>query len=69
MIEQSAQRLNLAFQQAIQAGQAKGEILTHQDAADLAKHAIAVGDGALLHNPASGVQASGGGFSVVFKLN
>lgn len=54
VIEQSTQHLTQAFQQVIQVGQAQGEILTHLDAADLAKQAIAVGDGALLRSRASG---------------
>ena len=54
VIEHSTQRLLWAFQQAIQAGQSQGEIIDHTDAADLARQAIAVGDGALLRSRASG---------------
>ncbi|NJO52130.1 MAG: TetR/AcrR family transcriptional regulator [Leptolyngbyaceae cyanobacterium RM2_2_4] len=53
VIEQSTQRLIEVFEQAIQAGQSQGEILSYIDAADLARQAIAVGDGALLRSRAS----------------
>ncbi|MEB3213524.1 MAG: TetR/AcrR family transcriptional regulator [Leptolyngbyaceae bacterium] len=54
VIEQSTQHLCQAFQKTIEAGQAQGEIISTIDAADLAKQAIAVGDGALLRSRASG---------------
>ena len=47
-IEQSTQKLFKAFKQTIQKGQSKGEIVSHIDAGDLARQAIAVGDGVLL---------------------
>ncbi|MGF1570053.1 MAG: TetR/AcrR family transcriptional regulator [Nodosilinea sp.] len=54
VIEQSTQRLDQAFQQAIRAGQRQGEIIADLAVADLAKQAIAVGDGGLLRSRASG---------------
>ncbi len=42
------------FEQAFRAAQAKGEINSDLDAVDLARQAIAVGDGALLRSRASG---------------
>ncbi len=54
VIELSTQQLLQAFEQAIQLGQFNGEIISHIDAADLARHAIATGDGALLRSRASG---------------
>jgi TetR/AcrR family transcriptional repressor of nem operon len=54
VIELSTQQLCQAFEQVIQIGQSKGEIISHIDAADLARQAIAVGDGALLRSRASG---------------
>lgn len=54
VIELSTQQLIQAFEQAIQIGQSKGEITSHVDATDLARQAIAVGDGALLRSRASG---------------
>lgn len=54
VIEQSTQRLLQAFQQVIQSGQSQGEIITTIEASDLARQAIAVGDGALLHSRVSG---------------
>ena len=54
VIEQSTQRLLHAFQQVIQAGQSQGEIVTTIKATDLARQAIAVGDGALLYSRVSG---------------
>ena len=53
VIEQSTQRLLQAFQQVIQAGQLQDEIVTTIDASDLARQAIAIGDGALLHSRVS----------------
>jgi TetR/AcrR family transcriptional repressor of nem operon len=54
VIEQSTQQLVQAFERAIGAGQSQGEIVSHIDAADLARQAIAVGDGALLRSRVSG---------------
>jgi TetR/AcrR family transcriptional regulator, transcriptional repressor for nem operon len=54
VIEQSTAELIRAFKQAIQIGQSEGEINSHINAADLARQAIAVGDGALLRSRASG---------------
>lgn len=54
VIELSTQQLIRAFEQAIQAGQSEGEIISHIDAADIAQQAIAVGDGALLRSRANG---------------
>jgi len=54
VIEQSTQQLVQAFEQAIQLGQSRGEIISHVDAADLARQAIAVGDGAMLRSRTNG---------------
>lgn len=54
IIESSTQNLIKAFHQAFKTGQARGEIATAVDAADLAMQAVAVGDGALLRSKASG---------------
>lgn len=54
VIEQSTQQLLQAYHQVIQAGQSQGEIVSHIDALDLAKQAVAVGDGALLRSRVSG---------------
>jgi AcrR family transcriptional regulator len=54
VIEQSTQRLTQAFEQTIQAAQTQGYINPGLHAADLARQAIAVGDGALLRSRASG---------------
>jgi len=53
IIEDSTQRLIKAFHQAFKAGQTRGEITIKVDAADLARQAVAVGDGALLRSKAS----------------
>ena len=54
LIEQSTQGLMQAFEQTFRAAQAKGEVNPELDAADLARQAIAVGDGALLRSRTSG---------------
>lgn len=54
LIEESNQRLVTAFQSAFAMGQAQGEIVATIDAADLACHAMAIGDGALLRSRATG---------------
>lgn len=53
IIEDSIQSLIKAFHKAFKAGQARGEITTKVDAADLAKQAVAVGDGVLLRSKTS----------------
>lgn len=52
-IERSTQQLLQAFERVIRLGQAKGEIISHINAIDLARQAIAVGDGALLRSRVS----------------
>ncbi|MDJ0745637.1 MAG: TetR/AcrR family transcriptional regulator [Xenococcaceae cyanobacterium MO_167.B27] len=54
LIEQSTQQLVQAFERIIELGQMRGEIISHVNATDLARQAIAVGDGALLRSRVSG---------------
>ncbi|MBE9052780.1 TetR/AcrR family transcriptional regulator [Nostocales cyanobacterium LEGE 11386] len=53
IVEDSTQRLIKAFHQAFKAGQDRGEITIKVDAADLARQAVAIGDGALLRSKVS----------------
>lgn len=52
-IEKSTQQLLQAFEKVILLGQSQGEIISHVNATDLARQAIAVGDGALLRSRVS----------------
>ncbi len=50
VIQQSVQQLVETFKRTFEAGQSRGEIVSHIDALDLAQQALAVGDGALLRS-------------------
>lgn len=54
LIEQSNKKLLQAFERAIQADQSQGQIVAHIETIDLARQAIAFGDGALLRSWVSG---------------